>query len=400
MAVCSPVAQTPSSRVYNFGVLGGCPLDVCITVDGKIFRPGAVPASAQRVSRRGALRGWANGTRAPMIAAMQRGLATLFFAVAALTCSVATAQFKLGKTVKEFTFHEVWNDGPKDFAGFRDQVVVLCMMHSKVDQCRELIPRLNALHKKYGKRGLLVVGVSDEASNTTQDQFIHGLQVRFPWIKANEVVKQYRVKFWPTAYCLDSFGVVYSVPDTGVPLDIEIEELLLAIPKGPAMPASRRYKKLRDLWQTSDYASMSAYLDKNLQNTDLKSADGKVMQEQKAVLAEQQKLVLKRIKELSTGPDYGASAGQLERIVASWRDLEPATAAQAHLTRFAADETITHEIDARGVMDSLRKGVNTSKPAKLRRFLKKLGAFATNPKYETTYAAKLAMTEWNRLGLR
>lgn len=335
-----------------------------------------------------------------MLASMQRGLATLVFAVAALTCSVATAQFKLGQTAKEFAFHEVWNDGPKDFAGFRGKVVVLCLMHSAVDQCRETIPRLTELHQKYGKRGLLVVGVSDEATNKTQDQFIKGLRVSFPWIKANEVVKQYRVKFWPTAYCLDSFGVVSSVPDTGVPLDIEIEELLLAIPKGPAMPDSSRYKKLRKLLQARDYAGMSAYLDKNLQNQDPKKANDKVMQEQKAALVEQQKLVLARIEALSSGPDYGAAAGQLERIVASWRGLEPATAAQAHLTRFAADEKITHEIGARRVMDSLRKGVNTSKPAKLRKFLKKLGAFATNKKYATTHAAKLAMTEWNRLGLR
>ncbi|MFT4511940.1 MAG: peroxiredoxin [Planctomycetota bacterium] len=335
-----------------------------------------------------------------MIVSMQRGIATLVFAVAALTCNVATAQFKLGQTAKEFAFHEIWNDAPKDFAGFRGKVVVLCMMHSKVDQCRETVPRLNELHKKYGKRGLLVVGVSNEASNTTKDEFLKGLEVSFPWIKANKVVKQYRVKFWPTAYCLDSFGVVQAVPDTGVPLDIEIEELLLTIPKGPAIPKSNSYKKLRTLWQARDYAGLSAYLDKNLQNPDLKEADGKVMKEQKAALTELQELVSARIDTLSTGPDYGASAGQLERIVASWQGLEPATAAQAHLTRFAADEKIAHEIVAWGAMTSLAKGVNTSKPARLRKYLKNLGAFTKDPRYAATHAAKLAMTEWNRLGMR
>lgn len=335
-----------------------------------------------------------------MICAMQRGIATVGLVVAALTCGAATAQLRLGKTAKKFAFHQVWNDGPKDFSGLRGKVVVLCLMHSEVDQCRATVPRLAELHQKYGERGLLVVGVSDEAANKTQDQFLKGLQVSFPWIKANKVVKQYKVKFWPTAYCLDSFGVVRSVPDTGVPLDIEIEELLLAIPKGPAIPKSGRYNKLRNLWQAWDYAGLSAYIDKNLQNPDLKEADGKVMQEQKAALAEQHKLVMLRIEALSSGPDYGASADQLQRIVASWQGLDPATAAQVHLTRFAADEKIAHEVAARRVMDALREGVDTSKPAKRRKLLKDLGAFAKNPDYAATYAAKLALIEYNRLGLR
>jgi len=331
---------------------------------------------------------------------MQRGIATLGLVVAALTCGVATAQFKLGQTAKKFAFHRVWNDGPKDFAGFRGKVVVLCLMHSEVDQCRETVPRLTELHKKYGERGLLVVGVSDQPANKTADQFMKGLRVSFPWIKANKVVKQYRVKFWPTAYCFDSFGVVRSVPDTGVPLDIEIEELLLAIPKGPAMPKSSRYKKLRKLWQARDYAGISAYLDKHLVDPALKKAVGKVLQEQKVALAEQSKLVLARIETLSSGPDYGASSGQLQRIVASWLGLKPATAAQAHLTRFAADENIAREVGARKVLDALRLGVNTSKMVKRRKLLKDLGAFAKRPEDAASYAAKLALSEYNRLGLR
>jgi hypothetical protein len=49
-----------------------------------------------------------------MIGAMQRGIATVGLVVAALTCGVAMAQFKLGQTAKKFAFDKVWNEGPKD----------------------------------------------------------------------------------------------------------------------------------------------------------------------------------------------------------------------------------------------------------------------------------------------
>ncbi|HIE69702.1 MAG TPA: hypothetical protein EYP98_05780 [Planctomycetes bacterium] len=66
----------------------------------------------------------------------------------------------------------------------------------------------------------------------------------------------------------------------------------------------------------------------------------------------------------------------------------------------AADEKIAREVGARRVYDSLRQGVDTSKPVKRRKLLKQLGAFAKNTEYEGTYAVKLALIEYNRLGLR
>lgn len=331
---------------------------------------------------------------------MLRGMATLGLAVAAITCGVAPAQFKLGQTAKKFKFDKVWNDGPKDFAALHGKVVVMCIMHSEVDMCRETVPRLKELHAKYAKRGLLVIGVSDEAANKTQDQFMKGLAVDFPWVKANKVVKQYKVKFWPTPYCLDSYGAVRTVPDTGVPLDIEIEELLLAIPPLKEMPKGSRHKKLRTLWQKWDYSGLSVYLDKNLSKADLKKADGELLNQHKAALAEQQKRVLARIEELVKGPDYGESAAQLHRIVASWQGLEPGVAAKKHLLAFDGDTKIAHEIAARAVFNGLRRGVDTSKPVKRRKLLKSIGAFAKDPQYEGTFAAKLATIEYNRLGLR
>jgi hypothetical protein len=41
-----------------------------------------------------------------------------------------------------------------------------------------------------------------------------------------------------------------------------------------------------------------------------------------------------------------------------------------------------------------------SKPVKRRKLLKQLGAFAKNTEYEGIHAVKLALIEYNRLGLR
>ncbi len=52
-------------------------------------------------------------------------------------------------------------DKPLSIAGLRGKVVLLNVWATWCVPCRQTIPKLNALHRRYGGRGLVILGVTD-----------------------------------------------------------------------------------------------------------------------------------------------------------------------------------------------------------------------------------------------
>ena len=76
--------------------------------------------------------------------------------------------------------------------------------------------------------------MSDEPIGTIEKDILRGLDVKYPFVKGNDVVKKYRVRFLPSTYTIDSNGAVHSVPDGWLPDDLVIDELLHDVWKPPA----------------------------------------------------------------------------------------------------------------------------------------------------------------------
>jgi thiol-disulfide isomerase/thioredoxin len=113
------------------------------------------------------------------------------------------------------------------------KVVVIDFWATWCGPCRATIPRLNALHKKYGKKGVVVLGVTDE-DRATVDAFLKGTKIKYPIGLDGEgrgANKAFFVQAYPTLLLMDQKGVireVYIGASEGKmdKLEARIEELL------------------------------------------------------------------------------------------------------------------------------------------------------------------------------
>lgn len=240
--------------------------------------------------------------------------------------------------------------------------------------------------------------MSDEPIGTIEKDILKGLGVKYPFVKGNDVVKKYRVRFLPSTYSVDSNGAVYTVPDGWLPDELVIDELLHDVEKPPALPPEKRWDPLRGLWLKHEFGAMRAGLDKIAAQPDLDGPARETLAAQGAALDKRQGEELARVAELAKGPDYAGATLQLERIERAWRPLPPAVAAKKELVRFAGDEAIKKEVAVGRLLAKIMVGVDTSKPAVLRQLLDELDQF--RKKHVGTFAGKRALQEFTRLAGR
>lgn len=87
-------------------------------------------------------------------------------------------------------------------------VVLINFWASWCGPCREEMPLLNALHKKYEPLGFSVWGVNVEENSASAKGFLKDFPVDFPILldHTNEVSRQYKVIAMPTTVVVDRDG--------------------------------------------------------------------------------------------------------------------------------------------------------------------------------------------------
>ena len=87
-------------------------------------------------------------------------------------------------------------------------VVLINFWASWCGPCREEMPYLNALHKKYAPLGFTVLGVNVEEQLDGARGFLSNVPVDFPILldNTNKVSKQYKVVAMPTTVVIDRDG--------------------------------------------------------------------------------------------------------------------------------------------------------------------------------------------------
>lgn len=240
--------------------------------------------------------------------------------------------------------------------------------------------------------------MSDEPIGTIEKDILRGLDVKYPFVKGNDVVKKYRVRFLPSTYTIDSNGAVHSVPDGWLPDDLVIDELLHDVWKPPALPSEKLFDPLRGLWKKGEYAKLRQGIEKLLSLPETNASAREALAAQAAALDQKEGEILGRIAELAAGPDYAGGTLQLERIEKSWKPYPPAVAARKEMDRFAGDEAIKKEVGVGKALARIMTEVDTSKPAVLRQLLDELDRF--RKKHAGTHAGKRALQEFTRLAGR
>lgn len=120
-----------------------------------------------------------------------------------------------------------------DVAALSGKVVIVDFWATWCAPCRESMPELEKLYKKYAAQGLAVVGVSVDKEPGVIKPFLEKLQVTFPIVHdaAHSVADKFAPPRMPSSYVIDRKGVVRYVhggfhPGDAAALEKELQELL------------------------------------------------------------------------------------------------------------------------------------------------------------------------------
>lgn len=132
-------------------------------------------------------------------------------AVAAMLLSVQPAAAALQKGDRAPAIRLTTTSGqPISLANYRGYVLVMDFFATWCVPCREAIPHLNDLNRKYGKQGLQVLGVSvDEGNDREVKDFIAARRISYPVAIAGEDLQaDYGLRSIPTVYVINKRGMV------------------------------------------------------------------------------------------------------------------------------------------------------------------------------------------------
>lgn len=112
---------------------------------------------------------------------------------------------------KETKFSEVRKDPGRKGA---NRVVLLDFWATWCPPCREEVPHLQRLHEKYGKKGLVVIGIAQDSDGAKSVKpFAEKNKLTYLQLVdvKRQVARAYKVGPIPTTYIIDNAGVIRSV---------------------------------------------------------------------------------------------------------------------------------------------------------------------------------------------
>jgi peroxiredoxin len=132
-------------------------------------------------------------------------LLIISFLTLALSSSLQAKEMK--EKAPDFTLKSYAGSNQK-LSEFRGQVVLLNFWASWCGPCRQEMPLLNKLHKKYKKLGFAVMGVNVEENSNKAKQIIKDVGIKFPVLfdTQNKVSELYKVSAMPSTVIIDRSG--------------------------------------------------------------------------------------------------------------------------------------------------------------------------------------------------
>jgi thiol-disulfide isomerase/thioredoxin len=141
----------------------------------------------------------------------QRGLAlALMLAIASLS-SIATAVGD-GAVAPEIALKDLSGKAVK-LAELKGKVVLVDFWASWCGPCRDELPVLDGLYKKYKDKGLVIIGVGLDRDADKLAKFLRALPLSFPIVhdQAGAVADKYEPPKMPSSYMIDRRGLIRHV---------------------------------------------------------------------------------------------------------------------------------------------------------------------------------------------
>ena len=129
-----------------------------------------------------------------------------------LVILLATVVLGMGSDVTNFKLLNLRNQQVELARLLKDGPVLLDFWSTWCKPCIKAFPKLNALHKKYGEKGLTVVGINEDGarSQSKVKPFVRSLRIKFPILidNNNEVMRRLQVQSLPTTILIAPDGMV------------------------------------------------------------------------------------------------------------------------------------------------------------------------------------------------
>jgi peroxiredoxin len=160
---------------------------------------------------------------------------------------------KIDNTAPDFTLSTL-RGKPVQLTAYRGRPVVLNFFTTWCGYCEAELPDIEAIHNRYAKQGLVVIGVDVEETAREVAGFVNRLGISFPVLldPDNEVADLYGVNSYPRTYFIEPNGSIHRIQigsaDKGT-LESYVGELM-ALPREPtstpAPPVKDIAKKSRN----------------------------------------------------------------------------------------------------------------------------------------------------------
>lgn len=124
-----------------------------------------------------------------------------------MSFSFSVAAVSMGSQAPDFTLKSKSGKNVR-LSDYRGQVVMINFWASWCGPCRQEMPLLEKMHRRYSKLGFVLLGVNVEADSSKANAYLKDIPVSFPVLydTNNKASKLYDVSAMPTTIILDRNG--------------------------------------------------------------------------------------------------------------------------------------------------------------------------------------------------
>jgi peroxiredoxin len=164
---------------------------------------------------------------------LRRNLAVALALLALVGMPALAFAVEVGETPPEINLPDL-NSGKKiSLAALKGKVVIIDFWASWCAPCKEEMPILESLYKRFKDQGLVVIGVSVDNETENAKKFLSAVKVSFPIVHdgGKTVADKFKPPRMPTSYVVDKAGKIRFVhegfrKEDGKKLEEEVMKLL------------------------------------------------------------------------------------------------------------------------------------------------------------------------------